>query len=217
MTETFVLQGELRKEMSKKHTARLRGTGKLPAVVYGHGKDTVSISLNSHDFVEGLHHGHRIFEVKLPEGKETLLVKDLQYDHLGKDVIHADLVRVDLSERMVVTVPIELRGTAKGTHEGGIVDQILDHLEVECVVSDIPDVIPIVVKDLGIDEAIHAREAVLPEGMVLKTNPEAMICICHLPKVKAAVEEEAAVEAPEGPEVITERAAEEAPSESEES
>ena len=121
---------------------------------------------------------------------------------------------MDLTERVTVTVPIELRGTAKGTHEGGIVDESLDHLEVECVVSDIPEVIAVMVKDLGVDEAIHAKDIVLPSGVVLKTNPEAMICICHLPKVKAAVEEEV-VEEPEGPEVITERAAEEETPESE--
>lgn len=215
MTDTLVLQAELREQMGKKQTARLREKGKLPAVVYGHGKDPVSITIDAHDFVEGLHHGHRIFEVKLAKGKETLLVKDLQYDHLGKNVIHADLVRVDLSERVTVTVPIELRGTAKGTHEGGIVDQSLDHLEVECVVSSIPEVIAISVKELGVDEAIHARDVVLPDGVMLKTNPDAMICICHLPKVKAAAEEEEAVEAPEGPEVITERVSEEESSESE--
>lgn len=208
MTETMVLQAELREQLGKKRAARLRAQGKLPAVVYGHGKGTVSITLNEHDFVEGLHHGHRIFEVTLPEGKETLLVKDLQYDYLGKKVIHADLMRVDLTERVVVEVPIELRGTAKGTHEGGILDQGLDSLEVECVVSAIPEVIGVVIKELDLGDAIHAGDVALPEGVVLKTDPEAMICICHLPKVKAAAEE-GEEEAPEGPEVITERAEEE--------
>ncbi len=207
MTETFVLQAELREQLGKRRTARLRDQGRLPAVVYGHGKEAVSITLNGHDFVEGLHHGHRIFEMDLPDGKATVLVKDLQYDHLGKNVIHADLVRVDLSERVVVEVPIELRGTAKGTHDGGMIDQGLDHLEVECMVSRIPEVIPVLIKDLGLGELIHARDVSLPEGVTLQTDPDAMICICHLPKVKAAAEEEEA-EMPEGPEVITERAGE---------
>ena len=206
MADTLVLQAELREQTGTRQAARLREQGKLPAVIYGHGQDTVGIVMNTHDFVEGLHHGHRIFEVQLPKGKETLLVKDLQYDHFGKSVIHADLMRVNLNERVVVTVPIVLRGTAKGTHEGGIVDESLDHLEVECLVTDIPDEIVVSVKELGIGDSIHARDAELPAGMALKTEPDALLCICHLPKVKAAAEEEA-VEAPEGPEVITERAA----------
>jgi large subunit ribosomal protein L25 len=209
MTELLVLQAELRKEKGSRQMARLRDpkVGKLPAVVYGHGEEPIHISLNAHDFLEGLHHGHRIFEIQLPTGKQTLLVKDLQYDHFGRTLVHADLMRVDLNERMVVSVPIELKGTAKGTHEGGIVDQSLTNLEVECVVSRIPKVIPVSVKELGVGDAIHARDVELPAGSVLKTDPEAILCICHLPKIKAAVEEAAATEAPTEPEVITERAA----------
>lgn len=209
MTELQVLQAELRKEKGGKQVARLRDpkVGKLPAVVYGHGEEPIHISLNAHDFLEGLHHGHRIFEVHLPTGSQTLLVKDLQYDHFGKQVVHADLMRVDLNERMVVEVPIELRGTAKGIHEGGIVDQALTHLEVECVVSQIPEVIPVLVKELGVGDAVHAKDVELPAGSVLKTDPEAILCICHLPKIKAVVEEAVAAEAPTEPEVITERAA----------
>ena len=125
MTDTVELKAELRDRAGTKAAARLRREGKLPAVVYGHGQEPVSIAVDAHDFVEGLHHGHRIFNFVMPTGAQTLLVKDLQYDHLGKDVIHADLVRVNLNERVVVEVPVELRGTAKGTHEGGIVEESL--------------------------------------------------------------------------------------------
>lgn len=204
MSETITLQAEVRDRVGSRKTAALRKAGKLPAVVYGHGQEPLSIALDQHEFVEGLHHGHRIFDVTLPEGKATLLLKDLQYDHLGKYVIHVDLIRVNLNERVVVEVPVELRGTAKGTAEGGILDESLDHLEVECVVSNIPELIPVTIKDLGIGQAIHAGDVQLPEGAVLKTDPEAIICICHPPKV--AVEEAPAEEAPEGPVVITERA-----------
>ncbi|MEJ5258595.1 MAG: 50S ribosomal protein L25 [Anaerohalosphaeraceae bacterium] len=207
MAELMTLEAEIRQQKGSKAARRLRDrkVGKLPAIVYGHGQEPVCISLNAHDFVEALHHGHRIFEVKLPEGKQTLLVKDLQYDHLGKQIIHADLMRVDLSERVTVTVPLELRGTAKGSHEGGIVDQMLDHLEVECAVTDIPEVIGVSIKELGLGQMIHARDVALPAGVVLKTNPDALICLCHLPKVKEAEEAAAPAEGIQEPEVITER------------
>ena len=98
MLETVVLKAEVRQQVGSKHTVRLRREGRLPAIIYGHGQEPIAISLNLHDFVEMLHHGHRLFDVKMGKESETLLVKDLQYDHLGKDVIHVDLIRVNLAE-----------------------------------------------------------------------------------------------------------------------
>lgn len=204
MSDTLSLKAEVRERVGSRQSAALRKAGKLPAVIYGHGQPPLSIALDRHEFVEGLHHGHRIFSVTLPEGPVTLLIKELQYDYLGKTVTHTDLIRVNLNERVTVEVPIEIRGTAKGTTEGGILDENLTSLKVECIVSRIPESIPVVVKDLGIGQAIHAREVPLPEGVTLVTEPEAIVCICHPPKVEA--EEAPAAEAPEGPEVITERA-----------
>ncbi len=218
MAELTVLEAEIREKKGSRAAARLRHpkVGKLPAVVYGHGQEPVCVSLNARVFLEAIHHGHRIFELRLPSGKQAVLVKDLQYDHFGKQVIHTDLMRVDLSERVTVSVPLELRGTAKGTQDGGIVDQMMDHLEVECAVTEIPEMIEISIKDLGLGEMIHAKDVALPAGAVLKTNPETLICLCNLPKVKEVEEvAAAAAEGPQEPEVITERkpAEEENPSE----
>ncbi len=204
MPETIALNAEVRNEVGTKHAARLRRAGKLPAIVYGHGREPVAVSLDLHNFAEMLHHGHRLFGVKIGKTLETLLIKDLQYDHLGKDIIHVDLVRVDLAEMVKVTVPIELKGTAKGTHEGGIVDEHLDHLEIECKASDIPEVIPVSVKELGVGDAIHAGDVELPEGMKLATDPETLVLMCHL-VAAAKSTEELEEEMPVAPEVITEK------------
>ncbi|HOK95368.1 MAG TPA: 50S ribosomal protein L25 [Anaerohalosphaeraceae bacterium] len=207
MSETTVLKARIRQKAGSNEAVRLRRQGQLPAVLYGHKKETVSISLDAHDFLEGLHGGARIFELDTDGRKETVLVKQLQYDYLGKDIVHADLMRVDLSERVKVEVSVELRGTAEGTHQGGMVELILDRLEVECRVSDIPEVIPVNIKHLGLNQAIHAGQIELPEGMKLITDPEAVVVTCH--EAAAAKAEEAApaegAEAPTEPEVITER------------
>ena len=208
MPETIALKAEVRNEVGTKHATKLRRAGKLPAIIYGHGKDPVAISLDLHNFAEMLHHGHRLLGVKIGKTSETLLVKDLQYDHLGKDIIHADLIRVDLTEMVKVAVPLELKGTAKGTHEGGIVDEHLDHLEVECKVSDIPEFILVSVKELGVGDAIHASDIELGEGIKLATNPETLVLTCHL-VAAAKSTEELEEEMPTAPEVITEKAAEE--------
>ncbi|MBN1457734.1 MAG: 50S ribosomal protein L25 [Sedimentisphaerales bacterium] len=210
MSDRIVLKAEVREEAGTKQSKKLREQGQLPVIIYGHKKEPVSAAVNSHDFVEILHHGGRIFDVNVKGKTETLLVKELQYDHLGKSVIHADLVRVDLQETVKVAVPLELKGTAAGTHEGGIIDEHLDSIEIECKVSEIPETILVSVKEVGVGDSIHAGDIELPTGTKLVTPADALIITCHLVAAAKGVEEgEGAEEAPEGPEVITERVAEE--------
>ena len=204
MAETIVLKADGREDVGSKHAKKLRKQGRLPAIIYGHKQPPQAVSLDLHDFTEALHHGHRLFNVQLGRKKETLLVKDMQYDHLGKSVIHADLVRVDLTETIKVTVPIEQRGTSKGSHESGMIDEHLDHIEIECLVSDIPEVIPISVKEVGVGDSVYARDVILPEGAKLVTDPGALILHCHL-IAKAKTTEELEEEMPAAPEVITEK------------
>ncbi|MCK4958496.1 MAG: 50S ribosomal protein L25 [Planctomycetes bacterium] len=208
MADRMVLKGELRDKVGSRHAARLRKGGKLPAIIYGHGKDPAAVSFDLHDFTEGLHHGHRLFDADIDKSKETLLIKDLQYDHLGKGIIHVDMVRVDLAEVVTVMVPLELKGTSEGSHEGGIIDEHLDHLEVECKVSDIPEVIEVSIKEVGVGDAIHAGDIELPSGMKLATAADALVLTCHL-VAAAKSTEEMEEEMPSAPEVITEKAPEE--------
>lgn len=208
MAQRAVIKAEIRTTLGTKDASRLRDKGMLPAIVYGHKKEPVAISFDLHGFIEDLHHGHRLFDADMGGKTETLLVKDLQYDYLGKSVIHADMVRVDLEETVKVKVSIELRGTSKGSHEGGIIDEHLDHLEIECKVVDIPEVIPIVVKELGVGDSVHAGDVELPAGAKLVTDPKALVLTCHL-VAAAKTTEEVEEEMPVGPEVITEKAPEE--------
>ena len=120
MEKELLLKAELREHAGSKHSAKLREQGRIPAVVYGHKQEPVAISLDAHNLVEGLHHGHRLMDVQIGKNSQKMIVKDIQYDHLGRNIIHMDLMRVDVTEMVKVTVPIELKGTAKGTHESGI-------------------------------------------------------------------------------------------------
>jgi len=207
MADKVLLKVEIRDGSGGKHAAKLRKAGKLPAVMYGHGKEVLGLALNRHDFVEGLHHGHRLFEVSTGSDKQMALVKELQYDYLGKDVIHVDLMRVDMSERVTVAVTIELRGTPVGAQSGGMINSHLDELEIECAVSEIPEVIQVSIKDIDVGDAIHAGEVELPAGMTLKTSPDALVLACHV-VAAAKSTEELEEEQPATPEVITEKAEE---------
>ena len=209
MSETVVLKASVREESGTRKSVVLREQGKLPAVVYGHKKEPVSIVLESREFLDSLHHGNRIFEVDLAGAKDTLLVKDLQYDYLGDTVIHADLMRVNLSERVKVEVMIKLNGTAAGTHMGGIVEEIMNRIEVECAVNEIPEFLPVDIKGLELDQTLRASEIALPDGFLLITDPNAGEVGCHESKAAVAEEDtaegEEAVEGGAEPEVITEK------------
>ena len=132
-----------------------------------------------------------------------MIVKELQYDYLGRNIIHADLMSVDISESIKVTVPIELKGTAAGTHEGGIVEEHADHLEIECKATDIPETIIVSVKDVHVGGALHAGEVELPSGVTLVSPPEMLMVTCHL-VAAAKTTEEMEEEIPAAPEVIGE-------------
>lgn len=203
MAKTLTLKAENREHTGSKAVKKVRLQGRIPAIVYGHKQEPMAISLDAHNFVEGLHHGHRLMDVQIGKKKEKVIVKDLQYDYLGKSIIHADLMRVNITETVKVTVPVELKGTAQGTHEGGIVEGHVDHLEIECKVTDIPETIVVSVKDMQVGDALHAGEIVLPDGVKLIGSPETLVVTCHV-VAAAKTTEELEEEEEAAPEVIGE-------------
>ena len=203
MGKPLLLKAEIRDEVGSKSAAKVREQGRIPAVVYGHKQKPVAISLDAHNLVEGLHHGHRLVDVQIGDKKETMLIKDLQYDYLCKDIIHVDLMRVDVTEMVRVTVPIELKGMAKGTHEGGIVEGHVDHLEIECRATDIPESIVVLVKDIGVGDALHAGDIQLPDDVKLASSSSTLLVTCSL-VAAAKSTEELEEEVPIAPEVIGE-------------
>jgi large subunit ribosomal protein L25 len=108
-------------------------------------------------------------------------------------------MRVDVKESIRVTVPIELKGIAAGTHEGGIIEEHLDRLEIECKVTDIPETIVVWVKDVHVGDALHAGEVELPSGVKLSSPAETLLVTCHMVAAAKTTEqlEEEALAAPE--------------------
>lgn len=203
MKKTLLLKAENREHTGSKTVLKVRQQGRIPAIVYGHKKTPAAISLDAHNLVEGLHHGHRLIDVQIGQKKEKTIVKELQYDHLGKNIIHVDLMRVSMTETVRVTVPIELKGTAAGTHEGGIVEEHTDHLEIECKATEIPEKIVVSVKDLHVGDTLHAGDIELPDGVNLISSPETLMVTCHFVTVTKTTEE-LEEEEPVAPEVIGE-------------
>jgi len=201
MSKTLLLDAQIRDRTGSRSATAVRKGGRIPAVLYGHQQEPVAISLDAHDFVEGLHHGHRLMDINVDGKTQTALIKALQYDHLGRDVIHADLMRVDVTEVIKVTVPLELKGVPKGAKEGGVLEAHMGRLEVQCLAVNIPEVIVISVKDLEVGQAIHAGEVQLPEGVTLASPADLIVAACRVvAEVKTTEQVEA--ETPVVPEVI---------------
>ena len=185
--EETALRGETRTATGTRAAQALRATGKLPAVIYGHGEKPESITLEQHEVEVALAHGARTLEVQIGKKKKPYLIKEVQYDHLATTPIHLDLARVDLTELVRVRVGIELRGTPKGVADGGILDQVMADLEVECTVTAIPDTLHPLVTDLGLGDSLLVKDLELPEGVSALADPEDRVATV---KVLAIHEEE---------------------------
>jgi large subunit ribosomal protein L25 len=202
MSAPIAIDANVRSELGSRANHRLRKTGQIPGVVYGHHQDVVPIKLDRKSFVTHLSRGAHVFTLSLEGKSEPVLVKDVQFDHLGNDVLHVDFARVDLNERVTITVALELKGEPKGEKEGGVLQQILNELEIECVVTDIPDRIVQDVSGMEKDAVLHVSELKLPAGVTCVTDGELIVATCR--EVLSATEEPAAVAETGGePEVIT--------------
>ncbi len=198
-----VLKATKRSDLGTRKVRLLRKKGDIPGVIYGHGEEVIPVTLHEHEVELAILHGERLLEVRIGNKKHNVLIKEIQYDTFGHEVLHIDLTRVNLDERVEVTVPVVLRGTPVGIDEGGVLQQAASEVTVECVVTAIPEEIRISVADLKVGDTLHMSDLPLPEGAKLMSDPEAVICSLSIvaeeeeAPVEAEEEETAAVEEPE--------------------
>jgi large subunit ribosomal protein L25 len=188
-----------RSELGSRANKRLRDAGFIPGVIYGHKEAVVPVTLPKKDVVSYLDKGAHVFDIALDGKSEKVLVKEVQYDHLGHEVLHVDFARVSLDERVEVTVPLELKGTPKGEEEGGVLQQTVAALEIECLVTEIPDAIRHNVSEMKLGDVLHIRDLKLPAGAKAMQDEDLIVAT-----VKEIVEEAPAepVEGAAEPEVI---------------
>jgi large subunit ribosomal protein L25 len=206
MTESVKIQVEPRDPAKNKGTGsrvarRLRATGRVPAVIYGHKQAVVPISLGRHDVLRLIKsHGH-LADLDVGGTTETVLIREVQWDHLGKEVLHLDFSRVSAEEIIETEVAVELRGQAAGLANGGILEQLVRSLSIKCKAGAIPDSLKIDISNLQVEEGIHVRDLVLPPDVTVSADPD--VLIVHV-VVRAAQPEpaEAGAEAAVQPEVI---------------
>jgi large subunit ribosomal protein L25 len=168
---------ELRSKTGKGISRQLRSADMVPGVVYGKGMDPVAVSIKYRDLQNALAgEGGQNNLITLVGGgsldQSMAIIADMQRDALKGTYRHVDLHRINMNEKLRVTVPVVLKGTAIGVKEGGLLDLAHHELHVECLPGNIPDHIEIDITELQIAHSIHINEIVLPEGVKLLENPK---------------------------------------------
>jgi large subunit ribosomal protein L25 len=200
MSESVTLKATPRTGSGSRAATKLRKQGLVPAVVYGHKQANAQVSVSADELDRAIRVQHaRVLDLDLGGKKETVLIREVQWDYLGKQMIHVDFERKDRAELVRVTVPVELRNAPKQTG-GGVLDQPLHTLHVECPLGSIPEAVRIDITNLTLGNPIHVRDLVLPEKVKVLEAPEAVVVQLKLPGIEAAPT--APVEPGAGPEVI---------------
>jgi large subunit ribosomal protein L25 len=168
---------ELRSKTGTGVSRRLRSADMVPGIVYGKGLDPIAVSVKSRDLQEAISGagGQNNLITLLGGGsldQNIAIVADLQRDPIKRTLKHVDLHRINPNEKLRLTVPVALIGTAIGVKEGGLLDLAHHELHIECLPGNIPDCITIDVSDLKIAHSIHVSEIPLPEGIVLLDQPK---------------------------------------------
>ena len=183
---------------------RLRKTGALPGVIYGSGKEPVSIEVKLHDFEQILHHHTSeslLIAIDLEgEGDMQVLVKAVQHHPVTSDLLHVDLLRVEANKPIHVDIALELVGESKGVKAGGIMDHVLHSIGVECLPADLVEVFEIDVSHLEVGQSLHVSDLNLSDKYTVLVDGEAIVAAVQPPRT-----EEAEVEAAAEPEVLSEK------------
>jgi large subunit ribosomal protein L25 len=185
-----------RDELGSRANKRLRDAGFIPGVVYGHKEAVVPVTLPRREVVQHLNRGAHVFDLDLEGKNEKVLLKEVQYNHLGTEVLHVDFARVRLDEKVKLKLPVELRGEPKGTADGGVLHQVLTQLDVECLVLEIPDAIRHSVADMALNDVVHVKDLHLPSGVRILQDGELIVAtvreILEVAETTAAAEGETA-------------------------
>lgn len=198
-----------REAVGSRPIRRLRSAGQVPGVVYGRDMKPVSVLVTHRDLIKLLHSStgeHSLVTLKLDGGgswEKPVLVQDIQHDPVDGRPVHVDFHAILLTERLKVKVPLVLKGEPMGVkQEGGILEQFLREIEVECLPTEIPAHVEFDVTALSIGNTIHVSDLTAPANAKITSEPEGAVAAVLAPKVEKPEE---AAEAVTEPEVIREK------------
>ncbi|MCK4852314.1 MAG: 50S ribosomal protein L25 [Candidatus Omnitrophica bacterium] len=208
--EKIILKASVREERGKNACKQLRKSGFIPAVVYKGGGESLALSLGDRELWRAMHTEageNAIITLDITGGKKkldkTVILRGTQLDPIRDKLLHVDFHEISLTEKIKVKVPVSIKGEAAGVkEEGGILNQVLWEVEVECMALKIPEHVEVNVEGLRIGDAIHVKEIEVPAEVNILDDPEQMIVAVNPPHVEEEEAEEVPVEEGEEPELI---------------
>ena len=210
MAKQVKLKAEPRTATGRSAARRLKARGIVPAVVYGGKEKSQPLQVSARDINAMLSHasGENILvelEIAGQKATKTALLQEVQHSPVGGDILHVDFHAISMDEKITADVPLEPLGIATGVkNAGGLLDQNIRSLTIECFPKDLPDKVTVDVSALNIGDSIHVRDIKLPEGVVAKVPPDLTAFSVAAPVAEEEpVTPEAEAAAAAGPEVIT--------------
>lgn len=204
------LNAQLRTETGKGAARTLRREGRVPGVVYGHGDENRSLTIDALELqklVSSINVENTLIDLKIEGVRKatSALIREVQYHPARPEILHVDLYQVHAGEKISLDVPIRLHGTPAGVREdSGILQETLRELHIECLPKDIPEGVDIDVSELRIGDSVHVSDVSLPDVKIMN-DPELVICAVTPPTVVELPETGEAAEGEAEPEVIGER------------
>ena len=207
---TASLKATTRTEAGTGVARKLRQAGSIPAIIYGHGRDPQSLSLEAREverLLSTISAASTVIELTVDGAMARTLIREVQRHPVRRNILHIDFQQLVAGEKVTVSIRIRFTGTADGVrNSGGILAETMHELSIRCDPSQIPDHLEVDVTPLTIGHSIHVRDVKLPEGVQALDDPGATVCVCTVPA--AAIEEPtpgvegAAPEAAAEPELI---------------
>jgi large subunit ribosomal protein L25 len=208
--EKVSLKAEKREQLGTRVSRRFRKTGKIPAVLARKGDTPVHLLVDAREFGRVLKKHARVIELAHPAGSDKVFLKDVQYDHLAENVIHIDFTRIAKDEMLTVDVPLILKGKPVGvSEEGGVLDQYVKTLKIQCLPDAIPELVEVDVTGLKKDVKFTVKDLKLAAGLKAMHDADLLLAIVQEHKVEE-VPAAGAVPGPTEPEVIKKEKAEDA-------
>ena len=203
---TARLSASPRQSTGKGNARKLRASGQVPAVVYGHAREPQALALPAREIerlLETVSAASTVIELAVDGKMARTLIREVQRHPYRREILHVDFQELVAGEKVTVNVPIVLAGTPEGVKAGGIVDQVLRELEIEVDPVNMPNHIDVDISHLTIGHSIHVSELRIPDGVTVLDDPEATVVVLGAPRAETpAAGVEAVEEAPAEPEVI---------------
>lgn len=192
-----LLQVTLKKDCGSRLARRYRKSGLIPAILYGHKQENVMFLLSKKEFSMAFDMGAKMVNLKWDGSEETALIKDVQFDTFGKEILHIDFIRVSLTEKVNTRIPIILYGTSPGVKDGGVLDHAMKEVEIECLPTEIPENLRVSISDLAIGQTLHIKDLELPPNIKVLESEDAIAVSVHFATEEKEVSEEELISEPE--------------------